>query len=161
MIPWPGIRSRAGHLIFSWVHCLLDSLNLTHSSSSFLYTPWLDILFYSNFAHRSQKLLLFALLFVKHSISTCSEHTHTILSLSLTLSLTKKSWRRCQECVCCPFDTDSDAILGPWGGQSHGTWHSTTPLQAWLVFLSWHCPGYPGRELVQLLLIPSLCIRTP
>lgn len=113
--------------------------------------------FLLSFAHRSQNLLLFTLLLLSnHSIPTCPQHTHTHC-----LSLTKKSWRRCQECVCCPFHTDSDAILGPWGGQSHGTWHSTTPLLACLVFLSWRCSGHPERELVQLLLIPSLYIRTP
>ena len=35
--PWPGIKSRTCHLIFSWVHCLLDSLNLTHSFLFHLY----------------------------------------------------------------------------------------------------------------------------
>lgn len=156
MTPWPGIKSRASHLIFSWVHCLLDSLNLTHSFLLPLYIHP-DLTYFSTLIlpidHRNFSFLPYFLSNIP-SPRALNTHIHT-------LSLTKKSWRRCQECVCCPFDTDSDAILGPWGGQSHGTWHSTTLLLAWRVFLSWHCSGYPGRELVQLLLIPSLCIRTP
>lgn len=41
-------------------------------------------------------------------------HTHTYTN-TLTRSLFKKSWCRCQECVCCLFDTESDAIFGAMG----------------------------------------------
>lgn len=121
--------------------------------------------FLFSFVHRLQNLLLFFLpLFTMLSILTCPPtHTHTYAhkhTHSLTHSLRNP-------------DVDarnvSAALLtqslmpssGPWGGQSHGTWHSCTLLLACFIFLSWHCSGHPGREPVQLLLIPLLSIRTP
>lgn len=112
--------------------------------------------FLLSFAHRSQNLLLFSLLFLPcYSIPTCPKHTHihthslrnpdadarNVSAALLTQSLMPSS--------------------GPRGGQSHGTWHLCTLLLAWLIFLLWHCSGHPGMELIQLLLIPSLYIRTP
>lgn len=60
----------------------------------------------------------------------------SLLSHSLAHSLFKKSWWRCQECVCCPFDPGSDTIFRAMERAEPRRWHSCTLLLAWLLFLS-------------------------
>lgn len=87
--------------------------------SSFIsieFLTWHTFLF--SFAHKITETSFFPSLFY-HAIPFSrapppNPHTHMHTN-TLTHSLFKKSWCRCQECVCCPFDTESDAIFGAMG----------------------------------------------
>lgn len=113
-IPWPGTRSRACHLIFSWTHCLLNNLtwHILYFSSSSLSASWLHVLFYSAIPIDRRTFSFFPTLLPCYSNPACPQRTHM---LTHPHSLFKKSSHRCQECVCCPFDTESDAIFGAMG----------------------------------------------
>lgn len=112
------------------------------------------------FAHRLQNEGSFLFLPL-YSILTCppNPHTHTHKN-TLTHSLRNPDVDARN--VSAAFLTQSlMPSLGPWGGQSHRTWHSCTLPLACFIFLSWHCSGHPSTEPIQLLLIPLLYIRTP
>ena len=162
MILWPGTRSRAGCFISSWTQGLLYNLS-SHILFSFSLRP--DFTYFSTLLCPQITELSFSQLSCHATPFPCALHTHTHTHTQ-THSLTRTHSLRNPDA---DARNVSAALLtqslmpssGPWGGQSHGTWHSCTLLLAWLIFLSWLCSGHPGREPGQLLLIPSLYIRTP
>lgn len=135
---------------------LVGSCNPAHSVCFFLYVYFLTFIFTLDSLlptdHRTFSLLpppLCKLILFPHAPSVF------MLACSLAHAVAN------QECVCCPFDTQSDAIFRATGRAEPQTVASAHSMLAWLLFLSWQCSGHPGREPVQLLPIPSLYIRIP